>query len=113
ARSPSGASRARLEEVYALHRPQEGNRRLAEAVPLAAQLQGRSYVRIEAQLMLEKASCLSMIGEHGAAVTEADQALAATKIAGYRIVHLRSLGYNAGLQTNLGNLVAVWSRDRA
>jgi CHAT domain-containing protein len=111
--SQPGALRARLEEVYALHRSGEGKRCLAAASSLSEELRGRDYAWANGQLLIEQTNCWGMAGDHGSALDAANRAIAATSTAGFGTLHLRSLGISAAVQLGLGNSLAAWSQNRA
>ena len=111
--SEPGQLRARLEEVYALHRSLYGDRCLQAADGFGSTLQERGYAWAEAQLTLEQSICRGMVGKLGAAKKEARQASALSEAAHYDTLHLRCLGIAASFETDTGNAVAGWSLDRA
>ncbi len=110
--SEAGALRARLEGVYALQRAQRGDRCLAAARPLAAQLRGRGYTWMEIQLSLEQGACLSMVGQGGHSQRGIEAAMSAARAARYDTSYLRALGFAGSLARSRGDFIGAWASNR-
>jgi tetratricopeptide (TPR) repeat protein len=111
-RNKAGELRSRLEEVYALHRSLRGDRCVAAARTLQAGLQGRGYLWMEGQLLLEESICRDMLGNLGAALEEAKRAGTSSRTARYRTLNLRSVGITAGIYTEMGNTLRAWNLNQ-
>lgn len=105
------ALRARLEIIYSLHRAQLPTKCLLESPPLLAELSTKNYPWMKGQLLLEIASCYSMIERLDLAAERAQEALSVAINAGYGALWLRSIGIRATIESNKGNFAAAWSLD--
>jgi CHAT domain-containing protein/tetratricopeptide (TPR) repeat protein len=111
--SGPGVLRARLEEIYALHRQYHGRECMMAIAKTRDQLRGGTYPWIETQVALEHYACLD------AKETQLDSAkqliaTARTKAqrANYRTLYLRALAFSASSETESGSTVRAWEWDR-
>jgi CHAT domain-containing protein len=104
--------RAKLEEVYAIHRLVNGRDCYKESVALQKELRARSYTWIEIQAALELSVCATMLGDFAAARAPLRHAreLSASS---YENLSIRAVGLEAALETVSGNAAVAWSMDRA
>jgi tetratricopeptide (TPR) repeat protein len=109
--SEPGYLRAAVEQIYALHRSAKSKECLVQAREVGREVGGRLYPWIRAQLNMEQASCLSMVGDMGEAQRFAIAANNAAEGAGYDTLHLRALGYLAGLAADTGNMLRAWAQN--
>jgi len=109
----AGEIRAWMEEIYGWHRSLQGDQCLARSVALSQNYDLHRYRWIEGQFLIEKAICLSMIGDVGKADDVIRSALDATTAAAYQILYLRAIGIDATLETAKRNGVRAWAADYA
>ena len=105
-------TRAKLEEVYSLHRLINGRSCLAQSIALQHELRNRDYAWIEIQTDLEASVCATMLGDFAAARPPLRRAhdLASKS---YENLNLRTLGLEAALETVTGNTASAWFMDRS
>lgn len=106
--SEAGYLRARLEEVYALHRAAQGKACLKAGNGLLHDLDHKDYQWIRIQLGLEKAVCESLLSDWATAISDLNDAIARSDRTGYPTLHLRAIGLQAGLQRSSGDVQASW-----
>lgn len=87
--SVAGALRARVEEVYALHRTAQGDRCLAAANTVVPMLGGQHFAWLQAQGLLEQSICQGMVGQLDVAEKLARKAIALSGAAHFDTLHLR------------------------
>jgi len=104
--------RAKLEEVYALHRLVNGRACYGQTEALKDGLRDRSYTWIEIQAELEMSVCATMLGKFSAARAPLMRVRRFPR-SGYEGLKLRAAGLEAALETVSGNGAAAWSMDRA
>jgi CHAT domain-containing protein len=109
--NPAGALRARLEEVYAFSRSFQPQECLQHAALLARNPQMPRYKWAWAQLHLERSMCAARVGDFERSLAFMQIALKTTSRSGYSTLHLRALGLNASLATNIGNIPASWREN--
>ena len=63
------------------------------------------------QLHLERSMCAARLGHFESSLRFMQIAMATTRQAGYPTLHLRALGLNASLLTNIGNIPASWREN--
>jgi len=96
-RNLPGEYRARLEEVYAHQRTLEATRCLAGAERLGSQLSRTKYRWLQAQLAVEKATCLNFTANLNAAQRMLVISKKIAEDSNFPILGLRILGLNAGI----------------
>jgi CHAT domain-containing protein len=107
-----GWLRARLEEVYALHRQANGRSCLFESLALEQSLKGRSFMWVEIQTALETSVCATMVSDFALARPPLRRAAELAR-GRYRNLELRAQGLEASLETVTGNGAAAWAIDRS
>jgi CHAT domain-containing protein len=107
----AGESRARFELVYALHRSSRGAACLDEVVRAMPASHEHGWLWIEAQFLLEKASCLNFAHKFDEALDSARTAEAAARKAEYPVLFLRCLGGDAGQLNTIGRESEAWNLD--
>jgi CHAT domain-containing protein/tetratricopeptide (TPR) repeat protein len=114
AASPSepGWSRARLEEVYALHRSGKGESCAEEALKLPRRMRKNGYAWMEGQAYLELFNCQMLVGDIAGAEQALLEARTLTQKFHYPILELRVAGFEASLATQKGDKVQSWAKSR-
>ena len=107
----AGYLRAASEQIYAFHRAARSKECLARETDASEQLGERPYSWIRAQLDMERASCLSMLGELGQAEKLAIAGGEVAASSGYNNLRLRSIGYLAGLAADTGDSNRAWEQN--
>jgi CHAT domain-containing protein/tetratricopeptide (TPR) repeat protein len=111
ARSQAGVFRAQLEQVYALHLSQQGDRCLSKAAKMLPGIGRFDFTWIRSQLWIETAICSSITGRLDSARTFYKRALVDANTNGYKPLSLRaSLGLS-DLDSLLGDRLSSWRRD--
>jgi tetratricopeptide (TPR) repeat protein len=110
ARNQPGAARAGFELVYALHRASKPCRR--EAEELLAAVHGRHFAWLEAQTLLEAASCSNMMGDFERARLFASRAAKLAEASRYPVLSLRAAGILAAINTTMGRTAEAWEIDQ-
>lgn len=109
--SEAGVLRAELEQVYALHLSQQGDRCLSKAAALLPVVEHRNFSWIREQLWIETAICSSITGRLDSARTFYQRALLEAQSHSYQPLFLRaSLGLS-DLDSLVGNRLSSWRRD--
>lgn len=103
-----GILRAQFERIYSLRRQSEGQACADESVALDQALRQTSFSWLQAQALLERSSCLAMIGRFDDAWTTALRARVSAERANYRSLQLRAIAMEAALHTNEGRLAQAW-----
>jgi CHAT domain-containing protein/tetratricopeptide (TPR) repeat protein len=105
--------RAEAELAYAYQREVSRSERCAETARSALEeLGSHSYLWIEAQLLLEEASCEGMQSHLGVYRRLADRAARVSRAGRYGILYLRSFGFLAAEEGQLSNYRKSWQEDR-
>lgn len=110
-RNAAGALRARLEQVYAFSRSFRPRECLHEAALIARNPHISEYKWVWGQLHLERSMCAARLGDFERSLRFMQIALRTTSQSAYSTLHLRALGLNASLQTNIGNIPASWREN--
>ena len=110
--NPPGAMRAKLEEVYSLHRLFRGPECLRIAAQLADRIVGQHYSWLFTQLQLEKFSCLASEAKIDRGENVISKALDVATTSGYDTLLLRAIGFQAVLENEKSDLVAASTWDR-
>jgi len=108
----AGWLRARLEEVYALHRAGQGQPCAEEGLKLPQRMSRNGYAWMEAQAYLELFNCRILLGDIDGAEKALDTARVLTEKFHYPILRLRVAGFEASLATQKGDAVQTWARSR-
>jgi CHAT domain-containing protein len=111
ARTKAGILRAQLETVYSLHRAQLPRACLSAAAPLLLQLSIPKYPWMRAQVLVEMATCDSMLEQLDLATSRVQEALSIATQSGYPAMWLRAIGISATIDTDEGNAARAWSKD--
>jgi CHAT domain-containing protein/cytochrome c-type biogenesis protein CcmH/NrfG len=111
--SETGKFRTELEEVHALRRAQEGDSCLEKANSLSEILRGHDYPWLSTQLNIDQGSCALMLGKFDLAETYVAHARRLASAHGYRDLELRSIGLEAGVRRDEGDLTAAWAEDQS
>jgi CHAT domain-containing protein len=104
--------RAKLEEVFALHRNRQPAKCLEKAIAVERAAKAASYSWILAQSILEQGVCRGGAGDPGEQQAEMTRALLLIRKAGYGELQLRAESMLAGAETNAGNLMSIWRVGR-
>lgn len=111
AESFAGLARAEFEQLYVLHRTFRSSECLTKAALLRNKIRSREYPWIAAQLNLEEFSCRSFAADLSRGEESVQDALNAARKARYPSLTLRATGYEAGIETDKGNIPAAWQRN--
>jgi CHAT domain-containing protein/tetratricopeptide (TPR) repeat protein len=112
ARSPA-ALRAETELAYAYQRETSNSDRCALAVrSTLRELGQRPYRWIEAQLLLERATCDFSLWRLGQSRQSIVEAVEVSRSSGYGVLYLRGVGFLAAFATAVGEYRQAWQGDR-
>lgn len=112
AHNQAGFLRARVEQVHALQRAQQGARCLEESRRLVSRLSDLKYPWIRIQLQIDSCGCSSKVGDFEGAmafIAAADQEAHAAQ---YQLLELRSLGLSAAVEVRKGNVASGWRANQ-
>ncbi|HEY6250151.1 MAG TPA: CHAT domain-containing protein [Candidatus Angelobacter sp.] len=107
----AGLARAQLEEIYSYQRSTQGEACLAKADELESKISIQRFPWIGAQLKLDKASCMNLLGRLAMAEMESNNGSAIAQMAHYKILSLRARGILAGVATARGDRAFALEQD--
>jgi len=108
----AGAVRAQYETVYALHLMQDGTSCLDAARRADKSLTYHRYPWLQIQLLLEKGTCLWLLGDLGSSRARYRDAVHKTQHAGYKEIYLRAINHLAGADSASGNQALSWAEAK-
>ncbi len=112
AHSPA-ALRAETELAYAYQREASKASRCVDTAQSALRESGgHPYPWIEAQLLLEQASCEGMLRRLGASRRAMEQSVEVSRSSGYGVLYLRGIGFFAANEGELNDYRKAWQEDR-
>lgn len=108
-----GVLRARMEELYALHRLFHGPECVQLADSLKRELERSEYTWMKIQVALEEYSCWTSQARLDRGEKLVATALKLSREANYVTLELRAIAFKAGIFTDEGNVASSWSWNRA
>ncbi len=105
----AGASRARVEYLFALHDAQEGAQCLEAAKGHESRLREHPYHWLTVQFHIEQATCNWLAGDLGGARQLYEKAAREAEASGYRTIYLRTQDHLSSLYGATGNLAEGWA----
>ncbi len=109
----AGASRARVEYVFASHDARDARSCLQAANRSElSQLSSRSYRWLTIQFHIEQGTCYTLAGKLGLTRQLYELAADGAKAAGYRVIYLRTQDHLSSLGSQDGDWAEGWARTR-
>lgn len=103
-----GILRAKVEEVHALRRSQQGEECLTKAKAASEMLSHTAYSWLKAQVEIDQCSCSIMLAQFPDARQFGDEAQREADAARYTALQLRGIGIASAVETDEGNFPAAW-----
>ncbi|MGB9032206.1 MAG: hypothetical protein WCC27_18930, partial [Acidobacteriaceae bacterium] len=107
----AGELRAASEEIYALRRIGRPQECLQKLRPLLGAGQQLRYPNVNVSLLLDRAVCLSMVGQFENARSDAQAGFNLARSVGFPALEVRANGYLAALFSDQGLVEQGWNRD--